>query len=165
MSDYNPRDRGGGGSRFGGRDSGGRTGSWGRDNTRTMFKATCANCGRPCEVPFRPSGDRPIYCSDCFEKMGKKEGPGGRRDSGSFGRPRFEDRPYTPAGDGGKANTQITEQLKSLNLKLDKIVSLLESQVIKAPAEKIAPTEKIVPAPKKKTSEKKVAELSKLVSE
>lgn len=159
MSDYNPHDRGGSGRRFGGRDAGGRSGSWGRDNTRTMFKATCANCGKPCEVPFRPSGNRPIYCSDCFEKMGKREGPGGRREERNFGRPRFEDRPFTPPADNGKANAQIAEQLKNLNMKLDRIVSLLEKPVVKP-----APV-KTVPAAKKKTSEKKVAELTKLVSE
>lgn len=33
---------------------------------REMFSATCANCGREASVPFRPSGARPVYCSDCF---------------------------------------------------------------------------------------------------
>ena len=28
--------------------------------------ATCASCGREAQVPFRPSGARPVYCSDCF---------------------------------------------------------------------------------------------------
>ncbi|HCB35672.1 MAG TPA: hypothetical protein DEP25_03460, partial [Candidatus Taylorbacteria bacterium] len=40
---------------------------------REMFKATCAECGRPCEVPFRPSGDRPVYCKDCFQAMGPQD--------------------------------------------------------------------------------------------
>jgi len=35
---------------------------------REMFPATCANCGAETEVPFRPSGDRPVYCFDCFSK-------------------------------------------------------------------------------------------------
>ncbi len=33
---------------------------------REMFPATCAACGAETEVPFRPSGDRPVYCRDCF---------------------------------------------------------------------------------------------------
>ena len=33
---------------------------------REMFTATCASCGREAQVPFRPSGDKPVYCSDCF---------------------------------------------------------------------------------------------------
>lgn len=33
---------------------------------RPMHKAVCADCGKNCEVPFRPSGDRPVYCKNCF---------------------------------------------------------------------------------------------------
>jgi CxxC-x17-CxxC domain-containing protein len=36
---------------------------------RQMFPATCAECGKSTEVPFQPSGDRPVYCSDCFRKV------------------------------------------------------------------------------------------------
>ena len=35
---------------------------------RTMYNAICSNCGKPCQVPFEPRSDRPIYCSDCFRK-------------------------------------------------------------------------------------------------
>jgi CxxC-x17-CxxC domain-containing protein len=34
---------------------------------RQMHRATCANCGVECEVPFQPTGDRPVYCRDCFQ--------------------------------------------------------------------------------------------------
>lgn len=33
---------------------------------REMHSATCAACGAETQVPFRPSGDRPVYCRDCF---------------------------------------------------------------------------------------------------
>ncbi|MDR3565711.1 MAG: zinc-ribbon domain containing protein [Negativicutes bacterium] len=33
---------------------------------REMHQATCAECGKETQVPFRPSGDRPVYCSSCF---------------------------------------------------------------------------------------------------
>jgi CxxC-x17-CxxC domain-containing protein len=33
---------------------------------REMFSATCASCGREAQVPFRPTGSKPVYCSDCF---------------------------------------------------------------------------------------------------
>jgi CxxC-x17-CxxC domain-containing protein len=36
---------------------------------REMFSATCANCGREAQVPFRPSGAKPVYCSDCFNSQ------------------------------------------------------------------------------------------------
>ncbi|MBR9689831.1 MAG: DNA-directed RNA polymerase [Candidatus Altiarchaeota archaeon] len=35
---------------------------------REMHKAVCAECKQECEVPFKPSGDRPVYCKDCFMK-------------------------------------------------------------------------------------------------
>lgn len=33
---------------------------------RILHKAVCADCRKQCEVPFRPSGDRPVYCPECF---------------------------------------------------------------------------------------------------
>ena len=35
---------------------------------RSMFKAVCADCKKECEVPFKPSGERPVYCKECFSK-------------------------------------------------------------------------------------------------
>jgi len=35
---------------------------------REMHPAVCAECGKETQVPFRPSGDRPVYCSDCFSR-------------------------------------------------------------------------------------------------
>jgi CxxC-x17-CxxC domain-containing protein len=34
---------------------------------REMFEAVCADCGKTASVPFRPSGSKPVYCSDCFQ--------------------------------------------------------------------------------------------------
>jgi CxxC-x17-CxxC domain-containing protein len=34
---------------------------------REMFDAVCAECGGTARVPFRPSGARPVYCSNCFQ--------------------------------------------------------------------------------------------------
>jgi len=36
---------------------------------REMHDATCARCGNQTQVPFRPTGARPVYCSDCFRMM------------------------------------------------------------------------------------------------
>lgn len=36
---------------------------------RELFDATCARCGKETQVPFRPTGSRPVYCSDCFRLM------------------------------------------------------------------------------------------------
>ena len=36
--------------------------------SREMHKAICADCGEECEVPFKPTQSRPVYCRDCFAK-------------------------------------------------------------------------------------------------
>ncbi|MHB0937538.1 MAG: zinc-ribbon domain containing protein [Armatimonadota bacterium] len=36
---------------------------------REMFDATCASCGNSCQVPFQPTGEKPVYCSDCFQSQ------------------------------------------------------------------------------------------------
>ena len=50
------RGRGGGGG--GGRSFGG---------PREMHKATCSECGNECEVPFKPTEGRPVFCKNCFQ--------------------------------------------------------------------------------------------------
>jgi CxxC-x17-CxxC domain-containing protein len=35
---------------------------------REMFPAVCAQCGQTTQVPFKPRGDRPVYCSDCYSR-------------------------------------------------------------------------------------------------
>jgi CxxC-x17-CxxC domain-containing protein len=42
---------------------------------RSFTKVICSECNKECEVPFKPSGDRPVYCKECFSK---------RKDRGSF---------------------------------------------------------------------------------
>ncbi len=39
-----------------------------RFRERVLHKAICADCNRECEVPFKPSGGRPVYCKECFSK-------------------------------------------------------------------------------------------------
>ncbi|HXX95319.1 MAG TPA: CxxC-x17-CxxC domain-containing protein [Planctomycetota bacterium] len=48
------------------RGSSERTGGFG--GPREMFPAVCAECGAQTTVPFKPRGDRPVYCSDCFSR-------------------------------------------------------------------------------------------------
>ena len=40
-----------------------------RQSDREMHPAVCAQCGTETTVPFKPRGDRPVYCSDCFSRM------------------------------------------------------------------------------------------------
>ena len=91
------RDFGSGGRRFSRRDS--RRSN--RDSgPRTMHKVTCDKCGQECEVPFKPTEGKPVYCDDCFKK---------NRSSGSRNRP-----------------NQSAKELEEINKKLDKIMKALK---------------------------------------
>jgi CxxC-x17-CxxC domain-containing protein len=52
-----------------GNSGGGGGGSYGSSARREMFPATCAQCGKDTKVPFQPRQDRPVYCSDCYNKV------------------------------------------------------------------------------------------------
>src|SRR3989338_709526 len=39
-----------------------------RERFRELVDAVCDQCGRECQLPFKPTGDRPVYCSSCFRK-------------------------------------------------------------------------------------------------
>lgn len=131
-----------GGSRFGGDRSGGRRSfggggggrSFGRsdDRLREMFKTVCSNCSKDCEVPFRPTTGKPVYCSDCFEKVGGRSSGSDRSDRSDF-------RQQTPKVD-------YTKQFEELNTKLDQIITLL------------TPKPKVKKVSKKKVSEPVVNE-------
>lgn len=38
------------------------------NNNRQMFKINCSECGQETEVPFKPDGQRPVYCRECYQK-------------------------------------------------------------------------------------------------
>lgn len=187
MGDYKKREGGGfgggssrggfgggssrGGSSFGGGRSGGRPGN--RDFRESqMFSATCAECQKTCEVPFRPSGDKPVYCSYCFSKHKEDGGDHPRRNDG--GRDRRDERPRSatnsfasrtpsfdraprPQADNG-AILDLKKQVESISNKLDKVMELLKRndsvEIKKAPENKVdvkalsAVVKKVVTAPK-----------------
>ena len=64
-------------------NGGGSRGGGGRD--RVMTDVTCSSCGKPTQVPFVPTGDRPVYCSDCFSSQRGTSSYGG----GGGGRSRY----------------------------------------------------------------------------
>ena len=144
-----------GGSRGGfrggdrGGDRGGRGGfqkkSWGGDRGGdrdrgpvTMHRAVCGDCGNNCEVPFRPNGDRPVLCNDCFG--GKRDGDrGGRSDFGNREpRREFSDRSSSFSKPAQGSDDILKKQLSEMNTKLDKLVNLLE-KFTKAKAEVTIP--------------------------
>lgn len=139
-----------------------------------MYKATCADCGKICEVPFRPSGDKPVYCDDCFKRNRGSRGEERGRDRG-----RRESRqmykaicsscgkecelPFKPSGDKpvycddcfGKKSPgrpgQSNGKQDEIIAKLNKIIQLLEGA---APAKKVKTVEL---KKEKKTAPKKTA--------
>lgn len=89
MGNFNRDGRGSGGrdfSRGGFRDRG--------SDRPAMHKAICSRCGKECEVPFKPTGIRPVFCSNCFENNG---GSDRRSEGNDTRRPQFEDRPMFDA--------------------------------------------------------------------
>jgi CxxC-x17-CxxC domain-containing protein len=77
----------GGGSSYGS-SSGGYSSGGGR-GAREMFSATCSSCGQEAQVPFQPSGDKPVYCSTCFEQRRGGADRSGRGGGGYGGRGRY----------------------------------------------------------------------------
>jgi len=119
--------RSGGGRGFGG--SRGGFGGRGRDSGRDrrelpMCDAVCAKCGKNCKVPFKPTGDKPVYCSDCFgnQRFGDSSSATSR---GSVGR--GEARPSGLDLAKGSSAGITSEQFQQLNNKLDQILDILNS--------------------------------------
>lgn len=188
MGDFKKRGSFGGGNRSGGFSGGNSRGSsfgGGRSSARPgnrdfresqMFSATCAECQKTCEVPFRPTGDKPVYCSYCFSKHKedgsdhprRNDGGGDRRDSRRDERPRSAtnsfasrtpsfDRALRPQADN-TAVLDLKKQIEAVNNKLDKVMELLkrnDSVSVKATQENkvdvkalSAVVKKVVTAPK-----------------
>lgn len=139
--------------------------SWGDDRPRDMHKATCSECGKPCEVPFKPTGDKPVYCNDCFSSKRTDHGDRGpRQDYGDRGpRKSFGDRPSyqsTPrqsfAPTGGSDDTK--KQLSDISNKLDRLISAMEKLTgTTKPAPAVKAVMPVAPVAKKLEIKKPVA--------
>jgi CxxC-x17-CxxC domain-containing protein len=93
-------------------DRGGRGGDRGFE--KRMFPATCADCGSRCEVPFRPTGDKPVLCNNCFRGSDDRGFKPQRREE------RFSRDEKPVRADGNR------EQFEQLNAKLDMILKELD---------------------------------------
>lgn len=122
-----------GGNRFGGQ--------------MQKFKVDCSKCGDLCEVPFRPNGKKPVYCSNCFVKD-SGDAPRGRREFSprpSFERPQREDR-----GMG-----ELKAELQGINEKLERLLRSME--VSRAVQSAVASEKPAAAAKKAKAAVKKRA--------
>lgn len=102
------------------RSEGGNFRSQSNVEDRTMYDATCDNCGNRCSVPFEPRNGKPVYCSDCFEKRGKQDF---RQSDARVDRTQYP---------------QFKEQFDKLNTKLDKLIHILsKSETPPMPTEEL----------------------------
>jgi len=134
MGKFNKGSFGGdrGGRKFGERSFGGDRGgsrggfSSGRNDSRpTMHRTTCSECGKSCEVPFRPTGDKPVFCSDCFENHRDGGNDRGNRNfENRNDRGNFKDRRPT-LQEGG---ADYKKELQQINDTLQKILKVLTTQ-------------------------------------
>ncbi|MDD4761964.1 MAG: hypothetical protein PHZ25_03020 [Candidatus Pacebacteria bacterium] len=160
-------DRGGFSRRDGG-GGGGRTNfqrkSWGGGGDRdrgpaVKHQAVCDQCGQTCEVPFRPTEGKPVFCDNCFKI--KKEREGGREREGErFSRKNFDgyrvsNRNNFQSGVENRGDgDEVKKQLEILNGKIDQLIKTME---IMASAKSLAAEEKKISDVKIKKPAKKVS--------
>ncbi len=152
----------GGGSRFGGgRPSfgGGRGGDRGRSDVQ-MHRATCAECNKSCEVPFRPTGERPVYCSDCFGKSQGREPRESSSRNAFVPRESFSAVSVSPTAKfDDKKIEELKRQIEEVGKKVERILNLLENSPKKVVEPVVLPMN--TPAFKKITDKKVVKPVAK----
>jgi len=107
-----------------------------------MFSAICAECRKPCQVPFRPSGDKPIYCKECFMKRKEKTAGDLWRPNASQGggAKQSTDPARLQQSSGGVQLADVKRQIEVISGKLDMVLQKLEgagSRTRKAAARKV----------------------------
>ncbi|MCF7815626.1 MAG: hypothetical protein K9M10_01725 [Candidatus Pacebacteria bacterium] len=130
----------GGRPKFGGdRKSGGKFGRGhdkrgGSGGSSDLFPATCSSCKKSCEVPFRPSSDKPVYCRDCFMNTSKKDShdfSNDRQQGGNFSKDsrqrRDDSHTYRQPTEVSKCGggSEIKMKIEKLEMKIDRILELL----------------------------------------
>lgn len=124
-----------------------------------LFKAVCSKCGKDCEVPFKPTGSKPVFCRDCFKANGGFDA--NRSEARSFGRPQFDNR-TNDRPTAAPLQPNYKEQFEAINSKLDKILKILTPTVYEKVVEvKEKPQEKIVVATEKQPEEKPIEVIKK----
>lgn len=151
MRDFNRGNNSGRGRSFG---SGYKRKFEGRSFDRprpTMYPAVCSKCGKDCEVPFKPTGEKPVFCRECFRENGGNENR--KSDERNFSRPSFQNTQSAPS------DNQYKEQLAKVNEKLDAILRILNAAVV--PNVALEQEEKSIEQPQETVVEKKKKRVSK----
>jgi CxxC-x17-CxxC domain-containing protein len=129
----------------------------------TMHQATCDECGKSCEVPFRPSGEKPVYCSNCFENKRDGDDRSVRKD---FGRQNFAKDDFDKNRDHRGNNEEPNRQLETIIGKLDQLIRSIDRLVENKTENKIVSIDKKViveesATPKKQAIVKKTKKINK----
>ncbi len=157
---------------FGGGDRGNGSGPrfGGQEREVTMYDATCADCHKPCQVPFRPANGRPVFCKDCFMSNDAPAKPkfndAPRNDFARTLRPEPSFKPQTDtAVSSVKGNDEIKKQLEAVNTKLATLIGLIEKMNKPAPAVSAEPIKVVakpsVPEVKEKAKKPTVSKIKK----
>ncbi len=130
-----------------------------RDRERgeiTLHQAVCSECGKNCEVPFRPNGTKPVYCKECFGAM-KGNGPtdAPRHDRKDFGGSDRSTRSARPA-EATTGNTETKKLIEALSTKIESLTRTVDALVAKISA--TPHTHTVVENTQKKTEDKKTVE-------
>lgn len=111
---------------------------------RPMHKATCSECGKMCEVPFRPTGEKPVLCNHCFGD--KKEAQSKKHTFGAHESSARQDRRID----------DLKVLVDGLHAKLDRVVDMIKNTA-KATITPVKEVAKVAPVVVAKISEKSVA--------
>lgn len=135
MGNFNREDKGGfrsggrNGEREGGRSGGGfQKRSFGSDRgnkEQMMHQAVCSECNKTCEVPFRPTSGKPVYCKDCFGNKGNRN-EGGRNESG-YPKREYDRVPAKVHYENKGSDDGVKRQLTEVNMKLDRLIKAIET--------------------------------------
>ncbi len=123
------------------------------DQAPELFSAICGKCGKECKVPFRPSGEKPVFCSDCFGRKHSDEQRGGGRErmASRNEAPVARKEIFTSSRDSDQA--ELKRQIASLESKLNRVLHLLSPE----PAPAADAVVMVVKAEPKTVTPKKVA--------
>jgi CxxC-x17-CxxC domain-containing protein len=148
----------GGKPKFGGDKGGNRSGgnkfSGGKSDGRPaeMFKAECSTCHKTCSLPFKPSTDKPVYCSDCFaKKNADREREEGRPGSGrnEYTKPPRDERSPRHDRPQTQPNFELSamkRQLETIEARLNRILDIINPPLPPVKANRAPDAEKVAVA-------------------
>lgn len=120
---------------------------------KKMFRATCAECGKSCEIPFAPTSGRPVYCRECFA----------RRSGNPAGTERKELFPRSFSPNSFDGNGEIKRRIETIETKIDRLIAKMEEIYPTPKEEEKEISASVAKKDKKEEIEKNKVDLKELV--